>query len=202
MLADITFWHHLSYHQEYVHQSSSSPFDNAYYIKQNYQELLNFLREKKVRVSNSEIDIVLASNENSDVPSRLVNLIDDLGLSKAFAAKILSISRTSLYAWIKGETSAIRTRNLKKIEWLEVFSSKLPSDARSKVNLYKNRKLGVESTSLEELLVKANKNAEDVAQWLVSSIENTVKRPPFGSWKKQKTKGHISHIAEAYSDNA
>lgn len=90
----------------------------------------------------------------------------------------------------------------REIQWLELFVESLNEDVRKNLSVYKNRLLGPQRVTLEELLIKGKEgNALSIANWLNISVEEAKRRPILGGWKKEKTKGYISEIPEAYSDN-
>ncbi len=176
--------------QHIIRAEKGVPFDNRYYELQSCDQVIDYLRQKGI-----------LNKSTAHIEQRIAGFLNEFGFNKTFAAKILGVSRTTLYDWLKGKTSKIRFENAEKIEWLERFREHLPDEIWPRVNLYKNRLLGDEQTTLEDLLLSANEDAQKVAVWLTESVESTKTRRPFGSWKKKKNKGPILHIPEAYSDN-
>lgn len=206
MAVDCTFWNSPEYYMEHTQSDASELFDNEYYIKKNDEEIYNLLLKKKV-LSKEQLDTIFVLTESSkdihakDISERISHLIRTLNLSKSLAASFFNVSRPTLYSWIDGKTASVRSTSLEKLEWLERFSNNVPDDIKPKISLYKNRKLGTKNERLEDIIIESNISAKDAALLLVTSIENKQGRKPFGSWKKNKNKGSIVHISEAYTDN-
>ncbi|MBV1928881.1 MAG: hypothetical protein KUG81_05155 [Gammaproteobacteria bacterium] len=201
--ADFTYWNSPDYYVEYVQKEASSLFDNEYYIKQDNEEIYNLLIRKKSLKLDTEFVLSEESKNVSaeDISKRISDLLTDLNLSKSTAASFFNVSRPTLYSWLDGKTSSVRSANLEKLEWLESFSKYVPDDLKLKISLYKNRKLGAEAETLEDIIIKSNILPKEAGLLLVESIDKKQDREPFGSWKKNKNKGSIVHLSEAYTDN-
>ncbi|GEM_PF-4896084 len=208
---------------------SSEPFDNSHYFNWHKQALYSqcniedsFVTTaadgKKITLSwpnsfttygfvsriikdNRDIPLVYTDNVPSPIGLRVKNIIDELYISKSFAAKLLNVSRTAIYDWIDGKTVAARIENSDKIEWLEEFADALPSEIKTNISLYRNRIIGTKEKTLEEVLMESNDNPKEVASQLIQSIKSIADRPAVGSWMKTKNLGLISGIYEAYMDN-
>lgn len=204
MLADMdyTYWQEPLYREEYFCQESSLPFDNTYYIVRNDADMLGFFLERKLVVnSNLTPENLIKVSNNSDISNRVNAILENSSMNKTLASKILGVSRPTLYSWMNNEISTLRTSNIEKIEWLEEFIAELPEDLVTRIGLYKNREIGQNSESLEDIMVKSDMTAKKAAKELINALNRSNNRPSLGSWKKEKTLGKIDQIPEAYSDN-
>jgi len=129
------------------------------------------------------------SQEESVKPSLILReAIEALGLSKSFAAKILGVSRPTLYAWLEGGTECPHDDNAKRIEWLRSIANYLSDDVKRHFSFYKHRRLGKERRTLEDILIAGSASPEEINAWLLDSIRSTKDRPTFGARKHNDTK--------------
>lgn len=105
---------------------------------------------------------------SQDVATQLNRLILNLNLSKTSIAEIMGVSRQIVYDWINGQSP--NSENYKKIEWLISLELNLSEYSKSRLWLWKDKKLK-SGLSLTQTLKEAKSLPNELAQEINSTLD-------------------------------
>lgn len=148
---------------------------------------------------NDEMETFASADDAGMLKERLMQICEDLGFSKTYLARVMSVSRRALYDWLEGK-SRIAYKHLSKVNWLEDVVRVLPQDFKGKIEFWKERKIYEDRVTLEDLLIEEELSPSEIVKLLAAFNNKIAQRPRIGDWGN-KEKARLSEISAAYDNN-